>query len=122
MGIELKHKKTEFYVSLGAAVIGTIACALVSIMGGWVTFAWFTANRTASATASNLVVAAQNTVASVKVYPFYDVTASGGTAVDGTLTFSKTASTSQDMGDYSILKQNGNGVLIEADLTTFAQG
>jgi hypothetical protein len=121
MGLNLKHKKTEFYVSLGAVILGLAACIITSVMGGYVTFAWFSANRTVSATANNLVVAANNTIHAIKVYPFYDVTAAGGTAVDGTLTFSKTASTSQDMGDYSILKQNGNGVLIEADLTAFAQ-
>jgi len=121
MGLNLKHKKTEFYVSLGAAILGLTACVITSVMGGYVTFAWFSANRTAAASASNLVVAAKNTVSSTKVYPFYDVTTSGGTAVDGTLTFSKTASTSQDMGDYSILKQEGNAILIEADLTTYAQ-
>jgi hypothetical protein len=122
MGLNLQHKKTEFYVSLGAAILGLTACVITSVMGGYVTFAWFSANRTVTASANNLVVAAKNTVSSTKVYPFYDVTASGGTAVDGTLTFSKTASTSQDMGDYSILKQEGNAILIEADLTTYAQG
>jgi hypothetical protein len=117
MGIELKHKKTEFYVSLGAAVLGTIACALVSIMGGYVTFAWFTANRTASGTASNLVVGKRDTVASVTVYPYQTITS----PTDGVQTFSKTASTTNNLGNYSILKQTGNSILLEATLTSYAQ-
>jgi len=121
MGVDLRHKKTEFYVSLGAAILGLFACAMASVMGGYVSFAWFTANRQVSGNVSNLIAAEDNTVESVKVYPFFNVTSEGGTPVAGVLTFDKTASSEQNMGDYSILKQEGNAVLIEVDLTASAQ-
>jgi hypothetical protein len=92
MGLNLKHKKTEFYVSLGAAVLGLTACIITSVMGGYVTFAWFTANRNVNATASNLVVGKKDTVASVAVYP-YQTVASPATGVQ---TFSKTASATNE--------------------------
>jgi hypothetical protein len=120
MAANLKRKKTEFYITLGFAVLGIIACAVCSVEGGVLTYAWFGPNRMTEVTASNMVTHSLDTVSSVALYPYHTLTAAEGTATAGIDTFEKTSSTSA-FGKYSILKPDGNGVLIEATLTDYGK-
>jgi hypothetical protein len=121
MAKELKQKRFEFYLILGLTIFAIISCAIASIDGGW-TFAWMAYNHNTNVQLTALAVHSLDTVASVKVYPYHALTSTEGTATSGVFTFEKTASTTNSMGRYSILKPEGNGVLLEITLTDYAVG
>jgi hypothetical protein len=120
MAANLKRKKTEFYITLGLSVLGVIACAICSVEGGILTYAWFGPNRRTETAASNIITHSLDTVASVAIYPYHAITTAEGAATAGVFTYEKTAS-STAFGKYSILKPDGNGVLIEATLTDYGK-
>lgn len=107
------------YVTLAIAIVAFFACVITSVGGGYVTFAWFNATKQSTLNLNSLIVSQRGTVASVEVFPFYDVTANGGTSTSGVDTFSKTAETTHNMGHYSLLKPAGNAVLFKATLTDY---
>jgi hypothetical protein len=113
MAANLKSKKTDFYITMGAAIIAFLACVFVSVGGSFVTFAWFTQNRAASVGVNNLVANSNDTVSKVEVFP-YDSTA---TQTTGVFTFGKTATNT--LGHYSLLKQTENAVLFKVTLTDY---
>jgi hypothetical protein len=113
MAANLQRKKTEFYVTLGAAIIAFLACVFTSVGGSFVTFAWFSANRAASVGVNHLVANSNDTVSKVEVFP-YDSSISQTT---GVFTFSKT--TTNTLGHYSLLKQDENAVLFKVTLTDY---
>lgn len=120
MATALKYKKNEFYITLGFAVLGIIACAICSVEGGILTYAWFGPNRKTTVSASNMITHSLDTVSSVAIFPYHTLTAAEGTATAGVDTFEKTSSDTA-FGKYSILKPDGNGVLIEATLTDYGK-
>jgi len=121
MAKELKHKRFEFYLILGLTLFVIVGCAIASIDGGW-TFAWMMYDHQEMVTLNNMAVHSLDTVSSVKVYPYHTLTAAEGTASSSVFTFEKTASATNSMGRYSILKPEGNGVLLEITLTDYAVG
>jgi hypothetical protein len=120
MATALQRKKTEFYVTLVLAVLGVAALGIASFQGGALTYAWFGPNRQTKLSASNMISHSLDTVASVALYPYHTLTASEGTTTEGVDTFEKTASDNA-LGKYSILKPDGNGVLLEVTLTDYGK-
>lgn len=120
MATGFKRKKTEFYVTLGIAILAVSACAVTAACGGMATFAWFSAKRTDEVAIENIIANSPEMVDSVSIYPFHTLTASEGTSSSATYTFEKTALTENVMGKYSILKPDGHGVLIEITLSSYA--
>ncbi len=117
----IAKKKIKLSFAVFLAILGAIACALSVLDGGYVTFAWFTANRTASVDVASLVVTSLDTVSSVVAYPYHTLSASEGNAAEGVSTFEKTATQTNSMGKFSILAPNGKGLLLEITLTPYAQ-
>jgi hypothetical protein len=117
----ITRNKIKLSLAVFIAVLGVAACVLSMIDGSWVTFAWFSTNRTASVDLNSIVATSLDTVESVAIYPYHVLTANEGTASDGVYTYEKTATTTDKMGKYSIFAPGDNSVLLEITLTSYAQ-
>jgi hypothetical protein len=127
MAANLKRKKTDFYIALGAAVIAFFACVLAAVGGGYVTLAWFNGTRNATVNTASLIVGQRGTVSSVNIYAYHsltstELTALGGTAPSGVYTFEKTPiSGTANLGKYSLLKPIENALLFEVTLSDYGK-
>jgi hypothetical protein len=113
-------KKFKLSFAMTFSVLGVIACAFTIVDGSWVTFAWFSAQRTVSIDYASMIVASRDTVASVAVYPYHVLGSGEPASEDGVYTFEKTPTTTQNMGKYSLLRPTDNALLMEITLTSFA--
>ena len=88
----------------------------------WTTYAWFTRVATGSISVTDLVVRSYDTISQVAVYPYHVLDENDTQPAEGSYTFSKTPLANANlMGNYSILKQKENALLLELTLTDYAK-
>jgi hypothetical protein len=119
MDRKTKLRKIQLYGTLSLSFLA-IFVAIIAFAGGHTgsIFGWFTANRQVSGSVGEIGAQGLDTVSGTKVYPYYKL---GTSYQEGVMTFSDTETTTKSLGKYSILTPKENGVLLEIDLTDYAQ-
>lgn len=108
----MKQNNSNIFKFLVAASI-----ILVNVLTStFATFAWFSSSTQVENTASNLVATHDSYIQSYEVFPYY--TLPGGNA-NGTYTFSTTATTTTNLGKFSLIN-SGYQIMVKVELTDYA--
>jgi len=99
----------KFLVAASMILVNVLTCTFA-------TFAWFSSSTQVDNSADHLIASHDTYIQSYEVFPYY--TLPSGNVV-GTYTFSTTATTTTDLGKFSLIS-SGYQIMIKVELTDYA--